>query len=200
MDHMLKYIMPVYLIVYFFFAFFWRTYLIWKRTKKNPYVLGNADNAHDFIGRVFRLVIFGIAVVVLLFSFWSEGYQFLLPIAWLDKLSLKIVGVILLLISLIWILIAQSQMGNSWRIGIDKDNRTNLVSGGIFQVSRNPIFLGMRLSLIGFFLALPNAAMFTILVLGDVLMQIQVRLEEVFLSRTHGEDYESYRRKVRRWL
>ena len=167
-------------VVEFFFAFFWRTYLIWRRTKKNPYVLGNTDNAHDFIGRMFRLIILGVAAVVTLFSVWSEGYQYLLPIVWLEKPFLKLAGIGFLLISLIWILIAQSQMGNSWRIGIDKESRTKLVSGGIFQISRNPIFLGMRLSLIGFFLALPNAAMFTILVLGDVLMQIQVRLKKSF--------------------
>jgi protein-S-isoprenylcysteine O-methyltransferase Ste14 len=200
MNNSLKYILPVYLVVYFFFAFFWRTYLIWKRTKKNPYVLGKAENAHDFIGKIFRLVVIGIAAVVILFAASSEGYQFLVPIVWLEKPPLKVGGVILLLISLGWILIAQSQMGNSWRIGIDKDNQTKLVSGGIFQISRNPIFLGMRLSLMGFFLTMPNAFMLTIFVLGDVLMQIQVRLEEEHLSRTHGDDYESYRQKVRRWL
>lgn len=200
MDQILKYLLPVYLLVYFFFAFFWRTYVIWRRTKKNPYVLGRTESAHDFIGRMFRLVIFGIAMVVILFSMWSERYQVLLPIVWLEKPVLKFVGVVLLLIALGWILIAQSQMGNSWRIGIDTDNQTKLVRGGIFQISRNPIFLGMRLSLLGFFLTLPNAAMLTLVVLGDVLMQIQVRLEEEFLTRTHGEEYQSYRRKVRRWL
>jgi protein-S-isoprenylcysteine O-methyltransferase Ste14 len=33
-----------------------------------------------------------------------------------------------------------------------------------------------------------------------VLIQTQVRLEEEFLSRTHGEHYAEYRRRVRRWL
>lgn len=163
-------------------------------------MLASTDSAHDFIGRVFRLVIFGVAAVVTLFSVWSEGYQYLLPIAWLETLLLKVIGGFFLSVALIWILTAQSQMGNSWRIGIDKDNQTKLVSGGIFRISRNPIFLGMRLSLIGFFLMLPNAVMLTLLVLGDILMQIQVRLEEEYLFLTHGEDYEIYRQKVRRWL
>jgi protein-S-isoprenylcysteine O-methyltransferase Ste14 len=200
MDNALRYILPAYLVIYFFFAFFWRTYLIWRRTKTNPYVLGKADNAHDFIGRKFRLVIAGITGVIILFSASGELYQLLLPIEWLERASLKITGLVLLLISLVWILVAQSQMGNSWRIGIDKKNQTKLVEGGIFQLSRNPIFFGMRLSLFGFFLILPNAVMLALLVLGDVLMQIQVRLEEEFLERTHGEAYRNYRQKVRRWL
>jgi protein-S-isoprenylcysteine O-methyltransferase Ste14 len=53
---------------------------------------------------------------------------------------------------------------------------------------------------VGFFLTLPNAVTLLALVLGDVLMQIQVRLEEEFLRNSHGEDYEEYCRKVRRWI
>lgn len=39
-----------------------------------------------------------------------------------------------------------------------------------------------------------------VLGLGVVLIQIQVRLEEEFLSGAHGADYSEYRRDVRRWL
>jgi protein-S-isoprenylcysteine O-methyltransferase Ste14 len=38
------------------------------------------------------------------------------------------------------------------------------------------------------------------LVLGDVLMQIQVRLEEEHLERIHGVDYLDYCKRVRQWL
>ena len=52
-----------------------------------------------------------------------------------------------------------------------------------------PIYLVMRVNLLGFFFVLPNAATLLILVLGEVLMQIQVRLEEEYLRQVHGEDY-----------
>lgn len=58
----------------------------------------------------------------------------------------------------------------------------------------------MSITLIGFFLTIPNAATLLILVLGFVLMQIQVRLEEEFLAKTQGDEYEYYLRQVRRWL
>ena len=61
-------------------------------------------------------------------------------------------------VSLLWMLIAQAQMGASWRVGIDSANRTELVSKGLFTISRNPIFLATRLALLGFFLVAPNAA------------------------------------------
>lgn len=104
------------------------------------------------------------------------------------------------MLSLIWTVLAQSQMGHSWRIGIDEEHRTVLVVKGIFGVSRNPIFLGMILTLVGLFLTIPNAITLLTLVLGFVLIQVQVRLEEAFLGQVHGRDYDDYRRRVRRWL
>jgi protein-S-isoprenylcysteine O-methyltransferase Ste14 len=83
-------------------------------------------------------------------------------------------GAILLMLSLVWTVVAQGQMGHSWRIGIDEEHQTSLIDKGLFSVSRNPIFLGM-------------------------IIQIQ-GLEEAFLGRVNGSHYEEHRRNVRRWL
>jgi len=199
-DAMLRILLPLYLAVYFAAAFFWRSYRVWKQTGVNPYVLGKTDNAHDFIGKIFRLTSGLSVVVVILYSASNQWYQYLTPIIWLQQSALRWCGLMLLAISLIWIVIAQAEMGNSWRIGIDANRQTALVQQGLFRLSRNPIFLGMRVNLLGFFLVLPNAATLLILVLGDVLIQIQVRLEEEYLRQMHGEDYQNYCRQTRRWI
>ena len=124
----------------------------------------------------------------------------LVPIPWLQGFSISLLGCGVLILSLLLILIAQLQMGDSWRIGIDQENKTALVQTGLFRFSRNPIFLGVRINFLGFFLVLPNAVTLVILVLGDVLLQIQVRMEEEFLSQQHGESYAEYKRIVPRWL
>jgi protein-S-isoprenylcysteine O-methyltransferase Ste14 len=49
-------------------------------------------------------------------------------------------------------------------------------------------------------LVLPNAVTLAIWLLGDVMLQIQVLLEEEFLRRAHGDVYQSYTKLVRRWL
>lgn len=95
---------------------------------------------------------------------------------------------------------AQAEMGESWRIGLDQEHRTPLVRAGVFRLSRNPIFLGMMLTLLGLFLVIPNALTLLAFVMGVVLIQIQVRLEEEFLTKTHGVEYEQYKRQVRRWI
>ena len=76
-------------------------------------------------------------------------------------------------------------MGESWRIGVDNEHKTKLVHTGVFSISRNPIYLGMMVTLIGLFLVIPNAVTLLIFVLGVVVINIQVRLEEEYL-RTHS--------------
>jgi protein-S-isoprenylcysteine O-methyltransferase Ste14 len=200
MDDVLRIILPLYLVAFFGIAFVWRSVAVWKQTGVNPYVLGKTDNAHDFIGVVFRMTFALIVAVIIVFAFFSPLYQYAAPLVWLEHQLVKSIGLFLLVASLVWTAIAQIQMGKSWRIGIDRENRTELVQNGLFGTSRNPIFFGMRIALLGFFLTLPNAVTLLALVLGDVLMQIQVRLEEEFLRNSHGEKYLEYCRNARRWI
>ena len=200
MEPMLKYLLPIYLVVFFFSAFFWRSYRVWKATGINPFVLGSTNSAHDYIGKVFKLVFVLITATVIVYSVSSEAYNYLIPISWLQHPVIQVTGLALLMLSLVWTLIAQAQMGDSWRIGIDAKRKTELVQRGVFRFSRNPIFLGMIITLVGLFLVMPNAVTLLILVLGYVLIQIQVRLEEELLATIHEEKYSEYRRNVRRWI
>ena len=102
--------------------------------------------------------------------------------------------------SLMFIWFAQSQMTTSWRIGVDKINKTYLVTRGLFSFSRNPIFLGVLMGNLGVFFVIPNAFTLVILSLSIVSVNTQIRLEETFLMEEFGEAYLSYKQKVRRWL
>ncbi len=200
METLLQHALSIYFVVYLVTAFLLPSYRVWKRTGINPYRFGKTDNTHDFTGRLFRLTFASGAVVISVHSFWRDGYHYLTPINWLQEPALVLMGLILLMASLFWILAAQAQMGNAWRIGIDTDTQIDFVQRGLFRLSRNPVFLGMRFTLLGFFLVLPNMITLVILILGDVLLQIQVRLEEEHLAHVHGESYQRYCRQTRRWL
>ena len=106
----------------------------------------------------------------------------------------------MLLVSLVWTVVAQVQMGDSWRIGIDTEHKTRLVRTGVFKLSRNPIFVGMIVTLFGLFLLIPNVGTLITLLVSIILIGIQVRLEEEYLTRTHGDKYIEYCRNVRRWV
>ncbi|ADY27542.1 hypothetical protein Deipr_2423 (plasmid) [Deinococcus proteolyticus MRP] len=189
-----------YMLLYFAVAFVWRSLQLWRTTGVNPMVLPFDDSAHGYVGRAMRFVLLGVLGVVLLFTFTPHLLAWLGPIVPLIRTELRLLGWGLLLASLVWIAVAQGAMGASWRIGIDRNNRTELIQRGPFALSRNPIFLGMRVNLLGLFLVLPNAATLAVFIAGEVLMQVQVRLEEAHLGSLHGAQYDTYRQQVRRWL
>ena len=139
-------------------------------------------------------------IYVLSTAIYPSTYDSFLPISQIDFLALKYLGLGLLIFSLVWTIIAQGHLKDSWRIGIDTETKTDLIKTGLFKHSRNPIFLGMIISLIGLFLTTPNALTLVFLILGFVLIQIQIRLEEEFLTRQHGHHYLAYMQKVRRFI
>ena len=194
-----RYTLLTYLIVYLTVAFVLPTYRVWKRTGLNPVTFGGTDSAHDYVGMLFKMVMLILLLATGARALLPAVDEYLIPISWLEIDLLRYVGYALLLASLVWVVTAQFQMADSWRIGIDS-SKTQLVSTGLFGVSRNPIFLGMMGTLLGLLLVLPNALTLTIFALGFALMQIQVRLEEEFLRRSQEGEYEEYANRVRRWL
>lgn len=200
MNDFLKIIIPIYFIVYFGIAFVAKSIIVAKRIGKNPLVLQNDDSAYGLLGYYFKLKMVFIFVYVLLFGFVPSLYNKFLPIIELDILMIKYIGLGLMLFALIWTVIAQQNMKNSWRIGIDTATKTELITVGLFQFSRNPIFFGMILSLIGLFLTTPNALTGIFMILGYILIQVQIRLEEEFLTNQHGQKYLDYKQKVRRLI
>ncbi len=200
LDALLRVILPLYLLAYLGVAFVWRSYVVGRRIGSNPVVFGDSDNLHDFLGRVFKVALELLALMILVFALSPPIYQALAPIVWLEHWGLKTVGLLLLLVSFALTAVAQAQMGASWRIGIDRNHSTAFVRHGLFRRSRNPIFLGMIFTLLGLFLVIPNALTLAIMLVGLVAIQAQVRLEEEHLTKAHGETYLAYCRQVRRWL
>lgn len=194
-----RYTLLTYLIVYLTVAFVLPTYRVWKRTGLNPVTFGGTDSAHDYVGMLFKMVMLILLLATGARALLPAVDEYLIPISWLEIDLFRYVGYALLLASLVWVVTAQVQMADSWRIGIDS-SKTQLVSTGLFGVSRNPIFLGMVGTLLGLLLVLPNALTLTIFALDFALMQIQVRLEEEFLRRSQEGEYEEYANRVRRWL
>lgn len=173
---------------------------MYKQTGINPITFGKTDSAHDYIGLQMKVFTALLAVAILLFSVYPAGYRYLRPLAYLMKPIIFWAGIALMHVSMLWFIIAQYQMGQSWRIGIDEANQTELKQVGQFGVSRNPIFLGMVVSLLGIFLVLTNLLTAICLVSSYLLIAIQIRLEEEFLHKQHGANYTAYKNKVRRWL
>jgi protein-S-isoprenylcysteine O-methyltransferase Ste14 len=122
------------------------------------------------------------------------------PIGSIDTGLAHVVGVILAAGGIAIVFAAQMGMGSSWRIGVSEDQDTDLVTGGLFTVSRNPIYAGMFVAWIGFFFMVPTVPAIVGGLMVVLALEGQVRLvEEPFMRRTHG-DYAAYERRVGRFL
>lgn len=193
-------ILFIYFLIYFFLVFVLRSFLLWKNTGVNPLTFNKGDDAHGYNGKVFGIISIIELIVVSIYAFIPSLHKYLLPFWYLENESLQYVGWGLLILSLIMVWLAQSNMRESWRIGIDEENKTELITSGFFAFSRNPIFLGIMIANVGLFLVLPNAFTLLIVALSTTSINTQIRLEEAFLTEEHGEQYTSYRSKVNRWL
>ncbi|MGH7787663.1 MAG: methyltransferase family protein [Candidatus Binatia bacterium] len=96
--------------------------------------------------------------------------------------------------------LAQLQMGASWRVGIDEGARPGLVRSGLYRLSRNPIYVAMLLALLGFVLLLPTWLSLLTLLATVVGIRRQVLEEEAYLLRTYGDDFADYAAHVGRFV
>lgn len=92
-------------------------------------------------------------------------------------------------------------MKDSWRAGVSENEKTELVTTGIYGVSRNPAFLGFDLMYVGLLLMFFNPVLLAATAYQIVMFHLQItRVEEPFLERAFGKAYAEYRGRVRRYL
>ena len=90
-------------------------------------------------------------------------------------------------------------LGSSFRVGCAKEE-TILRTGGIFGLSRNPIYVGLNATLLASALYTLNPL---VLLVGAGVSAVHHRIilaEEACLRRTFGEKYEEYCRRVGRYI
>jgi protein-S-isoprenylcysteine O-methyltransferase Ste14 len=123
------------------------------------------------------------------------------PIDDLETDVLRAIGFALCGVGIAGTFQAQLAMGASWRIGVDENERTELVTGGVFALSRNPIYAFMMIAWVGFALLVPTWLSLASIPVGIIAFEVQVRLvEEPHLIRVHGEAYRAWASRVGRFV
>jgi protein-S-isoprenylcysteine O-methyltransferase Ste14 len=118
-----------------------------------------------------------------------------------DEGSLGAVGLGLLTLGVLGTVVAQAQMGRSWRAGVDPNEKTVLITGGLFSLVRNPIYVSMIAAGAGMALVVFNALTAVSAVAILLGSEILVRgVEEPYLRSVHGEAFESYAARTPRFI
>ncbi|HEX8204902.1 MAG TPA: isoprenylcysteine carboxylmethyltransferase family protein [Solirubrobacteraceae bacterium] len=185
-------------VVYLLLAFGLRTALQLRRTGSSGFkgIGGRPGSAEWLAGVGFTLaIVLGASAPV------PDLLDVVDPIDALDGHGAHIVGTVLAIAGIAGTLFAQMAMGESWRIGVDPQERTELVTEGPFGLVRNPIFSAMLPTALGLTLIVPSWVAILGLIGLVVALELQVRVvEEPYLLRTHGETYTGYARRVGRFV
>lgn len=113
----------------------------------------------------------------------------------------RILGLVIAGIGLGVFIMAVLTMRDSWRAGVSKTDKTELVTTGIFRISRNPAFLGFDLVYIGILLMFFQWWLLVLSAFAGLMFHLQiVNNEEDFLIETFGKDYLEYKKKVNRYF
>ncbi|MGC8561183.1 MAG: methyltransferase family protein [Phycisphaerae bacterium] len=92
------------------------------------------------------------------------------------------------------------KMGRSWRIGIDPNEKTQLIITGPYKWVRHPIYALSILLMICSVAAIPSLLMAIIAIIHITMLQLEARREERYLTGVHGMDYRSYMESVGRFI
>ena len=123
------------------------------------------------------------------------------PLGALDAPAVRLAGAGIALAGIAATFYAQVAMGTSWRIGVDPDERTRLVTSGPFGLVRNPIFAAMLPTALGLTMLVPNWISLLGLIGLLVALELQVRIvEEPYLLSAHGTAYADYAARVGRFI
>lgn len=112
---------------------------------------------------------------------------------------LKFLGVALWLVALGIYLAALKAFGASWRLRVGSADKADLVTTGVFSLSRNPIYFSFVCMGFGTFLILGQLIFLLIALAGLPLLHRRILREEEFLLTTHGEAYRNYCQSVGRY-
>jgi protein-S-isoprenylcysteine O-methyltransferase Ste14 len=181
------------IILIYLAAFFIRNFLTYLTLRKS--IRGKSTKL--MLSLILSTIIYAIAFMQIFSSPWTT---YLVGLNFIEALELKYLGFAFIMIALIVGLAALYEMKNSWRVGIKYEQKTDLVTSGIYSLSRNPYFLSYDLLFLGLFLIYPSLVFLILTLVLIAMFHFMIMEEEAYLEKVQGENYINYKKKVSRYL
>ncbi|MDH5231228.1 MAG: isoprenylcysteine carboxylmethyltransferase family protein [Gammaproteobacteria bacterium] len=110
-------------------------------------------------------------------------------------------GILFCLVGILLTSLSQIQMGTEWRIGVDENEKTKLITHGVYSKIRNPIYTGVIIFGLGLVVLIPNIIMIMLALLGYAAIELHVRkVEEPHLEKLHGQLFTNYKNSTGRYF
>jgi len=180
-------------VLIFYVAYFLKLFNQRKKgIKTNQLGIGNKSRKTVIIESLLRFSSTAIVIVVLVSAILNTSL--------FSNQMIRGIGLALLGLGTCLFIIAMITMQDNWRAGIPEKDKTDMVTTGIYTISRNPAFLGFDLTYIGASLAFGNIIVLILTALTIALMHLQILEEEKYLETTFGNRYDTYKNKVGRYF
>jgi len=180
-------------VIIFYFAYFLKLFLQKEKgIKTNQLGKGNKDRKTVWIESLLRLFSI-VIVVVMLVSIILNSFL-------IKDMVIRGTGLILFAAGTLLFIIAMITMRDNWRAGIPEEDKTEMVTIGIYKISRNPAFFGFDLTYIGICFTFGNIILVPLAVVTIILMHLQILQEEKFLKKTFDKQYLNYKNRVGRYF
>jgi protein-S-isoprenylcysteine O-methyltransferase Ste14 len=183
-------------------GFYWARVL--KLVYKTRKQTGRAANflPPELLGRVLRILWYP-TVAIWIAEPFAIAFG-LAPIRFLRLIIhwpiVSMLAVIIAFAALVATMICWRKMGTSWRMGIDPGEKTQLVCTGPYAYVRHPIYALSSLLMLASVIAVPTPLMVIVGFIHLIFLQWEARREEMYLLKTHGENYAAYLRHVGRFF
>lgn len=193
---------PALLIGLMLLTYWLRVMQLVRKTKK---VAGHHANLipEEKLGRLLRIIWFPVVILWIVlpllaaFGILSSFAPFT-PLFYSQPLQWIAVAIASVAYGLTWV--CWARMGKSWRMGIDPNDKTELVFTGPYSYVRHPIYGLSQMLMVMSVLIVPSPIMVVLAAFHLMLMQWEVRREEVYLCALHGTGYQKYQQHVGRFF
>ncbi|MBE5930256.1 MAG: isoprenylcysteine carboxylmethyltransferase family protein [Lachnospiraceae bacterium] len=179
-------------LLFTFYTFYIAKLIIQKKQsiKTNQMGMGNKPKKVLVIERIMSIATVLVIVAEVASIFLVKHY---LP------LPVRITGLVLGASGVLFFAMATVTMKSSWRVGIPEE-KTTLVTSGIYAWSRNPAFVGFDLLYFGICMVFFNIPLLIISLWAAVMLHLQILQEEAHMEKMCGAEYREYRARTMRYL
>lgn len=113
---------------------------------------------------------------------------------------LQLSGFVLAFLSFILLIGGYWSLGNNWRVGTGDEEVKELITGGVFAYTRNPVYLFFNLFLLGKFLINGDYVILIIFFCVMVSLHLVILEEEKLLQRRFGQQFNHYKQSTPRYF
>jgi protein-S-isoprenylcysteine O-methyltransferase Ste14 len=147
-----------------------------------------------------KFFLFGVWALFAVIALYPE-YRNIIPFLIQDSIPdvQKLLAVVFLIPANLIIVPAYLSMGLITNIGLPT-GKHELRTGGIYKISRNPMYASFIFLNTATFLFLPSILLLVVMLYGMIVHHFIILGEEKYLEKEFGHEYKDYKEKVSRYL